>query len=160
VRIEVFLDVNAPRAAEIRPQLDAELHALHQEGIDISSRRLAVQPGALSMTEAFAFVIEHGKELASAMTLITAVVQLANSVVGRFGKSKKEEKGSQKNPSSSQLPVVISIEGHEIPLPATDDQVRRYLKKVQSGPKKLRPQKAKAKRSTVPAKKESKSKRK
>jgi hypothetical protein len=131
MRIEVLLNTKASRAAEIRPQLDSELQALGNEGVRIATQTQEVEPSELGFAEAFQFIIEHGHRIADAIPLITAVVQLTNSVLKRYGVSR----GGGRVAKDEKAYVVVKIEDHRIALPANDTQVKRYLKNVETGPK-------------------------
>jgi hypothetical protein len=131
MRIEVLLNTKASRSSEIRPQLDSELQALGQEGVRIATQTRDVKPSELGFAEAFQFIIEHGHSIADAIPLITAVVQLTNSVLKRYGISR----GAGRAAKDESAYVVVKIEDHRIALPANDAQVKRYLKNVETGRK-------------------------
>jgi hypothetical protein len=132
MRIEVLLNTRAFNASDIRPQLDTELQALRQGDTQISTQSRQVEPGELAFAEAYQFVIDHGSAVAQAIPLITAVLQVTSAVIERWGGKGESQKKSTKE---SEPTVVIKIEGHSMALPANDAQVKRYIKKVQEGPK-------------------------
>jgi hypothetical protein len=135
MQIQVSLNTGAADAADIRAQLDAELHGLERPGLQITTQKKPVEAGALSVVEAYQFILDYGPAIATGLPLITAVLQLSNAILQRRGITRKAKskvpakkakpKGSDKNVSHPI--VVVQVEGKSIELPADDAQLKKYV---------------------------------
>jgi hypothetical protein len=141
MEIRVSLNTQAADAAEIRNELSEELHALEQADLKIKTEQTEVEAGALSIFEAYQFVVEHAPVIAATATLsmpvITAVLNLSNAILQRRGlkrrlKQKSDERkgGRAHKPTAAQPMVVVQVGERSIELPAEDSQIKRYLRNI------------------------------
>jgi hypothetical protein len=137
MQIRVLLNSQAENAAEIRTQLDAELHAaLDQKGINITTKKSELEAGTLSIAEAYEFIISHGPTIASTtLPLVTAVLQLSNAILQRRGIKRQEKRKTEKKKTSEtsekqkvrQPAIVVDVDGKSIELPGDNSQLKRFL---------------------------------
>jgi hypothetical protein len=135
MEIRVSLNVQAENSADIRTQLDTELHGLERPGLQIATQQKEVEAGALGVFEAYQFILACGPAIATTIPLITAVLQLSNAVLQRRGlkrqpKVKKPKSGRGSEPSPSHPLVVVHVDGKSIELPAKDPQLKRYVNSI------------------------------
>src|SRR5215467_9595369 len=120
MQIIVSLNTQATNSAEIRAELDAELHGLEQDQDDlhITSQKKEVEAGALGLFEAYQFIVEYGQAIATGLPLVTAVLQLSNAILQRRAikrKTKPKRKGGAKKSShssehsASQAAVIVQV---------------------------------------------------
>jgi hypothetical protein len=144
MQIQISLNTHAVDAGDIRVQLDAELHALEQSGVKITTNKRETEAGALGVFEAYQFIIEHGRDIVEALPLITAALQISNTVLKRRGLSRKpkprKEKGAHgANTTAPQPLIVFNVNGNSIELPADDAQLKRYVGTIGKSPAKRTP---------------------
>jgi hypothetical protein len=139
MKIQVSLNTQAVDAADIRTQLDTELHGLERPGLRITTERREVEAGTLGIFEAYQFVLEYGPDIAArGIPLLTAVLQLANAILQRRGlkakpkpkKTKKKARGASAD-TRSQSVAVVNVDGkNPIELPAEDARLKRYVNSI------------------------------
>jgi hypothetical protein len=86
MQIVVSLNTQVTDAADIRAELDAELHGLEQDQDDlhIKTQKKEVEAGTLGLFEAYQFIVEYGPTaVAAGLPLVTAVLQLSNAILQR-----------------------------------------------------------------------------
>lgn len=134
MQIKVSLNAEATDAADIRAALDAELHGLEQPDLEITTRKKPIEAGALALAEAYQFILDYGPDLAKALPLVTAVLQLSNAVLQRRGitakkKAKAPKKPTTKKPvaAATQPLVLVQVEDRIIELPAEQPQLKKFL---------------------------------
>jgi hypothetical protein len=136
MQIRVLLNSQAENAAEIRTQLDAELHAaLDRKEIYITTKKSELEAGTLSIAEAYEFIVSHGPAIAaSTLPLVTAVLQLSNAILQRRGikRQQKQKTDAKKTGEGSdkklrQPAIVVDVDGKSIELPADNSQQKRFL---------------------------------
>lgn len=156
MQIQISLNTQAVDAGDIRASLDAELHALEQPGVTITTNKRETEAGTLGVFEAYQFIIEHGQAIAQALPLITAALQVTNTVLKRRGLKRKPKPGIKKgargaSAKTSQPLIVFNVEGKSVELPADDVQLKRYIGSIGRSeakrPSSSRPHKSRAKQS-------------
>jgi DNA/RNA endonuclease G (NUC1) len=145
MQIQVSLNPHAVAAAEIRAQLDAELHALERPGIQVRADRKAPAAEAFGLAEAYQFIVDCGPGIVALLPLVTAVLQLSNSMLARRGLTSPKAKvrrgarrAVQLEEAGASAPVVVSVNGRQLELPADDRRLKQFLDAV-SGPSETRP---------------------
>ena len=142
MQIQVSLDPHALAAAEIRAQLEAELHALEQPGIQVRADKSGSGAEAFGLPEAYQFIVDCGPGIVAALPLVTAVLQLSTAILERRGltlRKAKARKRAKRAPradgreASACAPVVVSVNGRQLELPADQRQLERFMSAV-SGP--------------------------
>jgi hypothetical protein len=116
------------------PALDAELHGLEQPDLEITTRKKPIEAGALALAEAYQFILDYGPDLAKAIPLVTAVLQLSNAVLQRRGiTAKKKAKAPKKTATKKSAAaathplVLVQVEDNIIELPAEQPQLKKFL---------------------------------
>jgi hypothetical protein len=155
MQIQISLNTQAVDAGDIRASLDAELHALEQPGITITTNKRETEAGALGVFEAYQFIIEHSGAIEHAMTLITAALQVTNTVLKRRGlKSKpkaRKKRGARGEGAKTPQPLIVfNVEGKSVELPADEAKLRRYIGSIgkSEGKQPTRPHKSRVKRAS------------
>jgi hypothetical protein len=142
MQIRVSLDPHAVAAADIRAQLDAELHALARPGIQVRADKNASGAEAFGLVEAYQFVVDCGPALVATLPLVTAVLQLSTAILERRwftprkARAKKKAKRARRGDvrgAGASAPVVVSVNGRQLELPADDRRLKEFMNAV-SGP--------------------------
>jgi hypothetical protein len=145
MQIQVSLNPHAVAAADIRAQLDAELHALERPGIRVRADKKARETEAFGLGEAYQFIVDCGPGIVALLPLVTAVLQLSHAILERRGLTrrkakagKKAKRASQKEEASASAPVVVvNVNGRQLELPADDRRLKQFMNAV-SGPSRSR----------------------
>lgn len=144
MQIQISLNPLAVAAAEIRAQLDAELHALERPGIQVRADRKAPEAEAFGLVEAYQFIVDCGPGIVALLPLVTAVLQLSNAILERRGLTppktrarKKAKRAPQAAEAIASAPVVVSVNGRQLELPADERQLKEFMSAV-SGPSQTR----------------------
>lgn len=143
MQIQVSLDPHALAAAEIRAQLDAELHALEQPGIQVRADRRGSGAEAFGLAEAYQFIVDCGPGMVALLPLVTAVLQLSNAILERRGltprkakarkRAKRAPRADEREAGASAPVMVVNVNGRQVELPADDRQLEEFMNAV-SGP--------------------------
>lgn len=144
MQIQVSLNPRAVAAAEIRAQLDAELHALERPGIEVRAGKKAPGAEEFGLAEAYQFIVDCGPGIVALLPLITAVLQLSNAILTRRGLTspkakvrRRAQRAAQLEEAGASAPVVVSVNGRQLELPADARQLKQFLDAV-SGPSQAR----------------------
>jgi hypothetical protein len=136
MQIQVSLDPHAAAAAEIRTRLEAGLHALEQPGIQVRTDRRPAGAEELGLAEAYQFIVDCGPGIVAMLPLVTAVLQLSTAILERRGLKPRKAKGRKKArrapqaEASASAPVVVSVNGRQLELPAAAGQVEKFIDAV------------------------------
>ena len=140
MQIQVSLDPHAVAAAELRAQLDAELRALERPGVRVRADEKSPGAEAVGLVEAYQFIVDCGPGLVATLPLVTAVLQLSTAILERrwFTPPKtklkrKAKRARREREAGESAPVVVSVNGRQIELPADERQLKTFIDAV-SGP--------------------------
>ncbi len=142
MQIQVSLNPHAVAAADIRAQLEAELHALERPGIQVRADEKAPAAEAFGLAEAYQFIVDCGPGIVALLPLVTAVLQLSTChprasracAAERRRPGRRAKRAPQKEEASASAPVVVvNVDGRQLELPADDRQLEQFLNAV-SGP--------------------------
>ncbi len=140
MQIQVSLNPNAVAAADLRAQLEAELHALERPGVQVRADNTAPGAAEFGLAEAYQFIVDCGPGIVALLPLVTAVLQLSNAILTRRGLTSPKAKVRRGAKRAAQLeeagafaPVVVGVDGRQLELPADDRQLKQFLDAV-SGP--------------------------
>jgi hypothetical protein len=145
MQIHISLNPNVVAAADIRAQLEAELHDLERPGIQVRTDNKAPGAEEFGLAEAYQFIVDCGPGIVALLPLVTAVLQLSNAMITRRGLNSRKAKVRRGARRAAQLEeavaspaVVVSVNGRQLELPADDRRVKQFLNAV-SGPSETRP---------------------
>ena len=137
MQIQVSLNPDAVAAADIRAQLDAELHALERPGVQVRADKKAPEAEAFGLVEAYQFIVDCGPGIVALLPLVTAVLQLSNAILDRRGLTqrkakarKKVKRAPQKEEASASAPIVVRVNGRQLKLPADERQLKKFINTV------------------------------
>ncbi len=146
MQIQVSLNPHAVAAADLRAQLEAELHALEQPGVQVRADNKAPGAGEFGLAEAYQFIVDCGPGIVALLPLVTAVLQLSNAILTRRGLASPKAKVRRGARRAAQIEeagvsapvVVVNVDGRQLELPADDRRLKAFLSAV-SGPSETRP---------------------
>jgi hypothetical protein len=134
MQIQVSLNPRAVAAADLRAQLETELHALERPGIQVRADNKAPGAEEFGLAEAYQFIVDCGPGIVALLPLVTAVLQLSNAMLTRRGLNSPKAKVRRRARRAAQLeeagasaPVVVSVNGRQLELPADDRQLREFM---------------------------------
>jgi len=137
MQIQVSLNPHAVAAADIRAQLDAELHALARPGIQVRADEKAPAAEAFGLAEAYQFIVDCGPGIVALLPLVTAVLQLSNAILDRRTLAqrkakarKKAKRAPQREEASAPAPIVVRVNGRQLELPADERQLKKFVDAV------------------------------
>lgn len=137
MQIQVSLNPHAVAAADIRAQLDAELHALERPGIRVRADKKAPEAEAFGLVEAYQFIVDCGPGIVALLPLVTAVLQLSNAILDRRGLAqrkakarKKVRRAPQQHEASAPAPIVVRVNGRQLELRADERQLKKFINAV------------------------------
>jgi hypothetical protein len=137
MQIQVSLNPHAVAAADIRAQLDAELHALERPGIQVRADKKAPEAEAFGLGEAYQFIVDCGPGIVALLPLVTAVLQLSNAILDRRTLAqrkakarKKVKRAPQRDEASAPAPIVVRVNGRQLELPADERQLKKFINAV------------------------------
>jgi len=139
MQIQVSLNPHAVAAAELRTQLEAELHALERRpGVQVRADNKAPGAEEFGLAEAYQFIVDCGPGIVALLPLVTAVLQLSNAMLTRRGLASPKAKvrrgarrAAQLEEASASPPVmVVNVDGRQLGLPADDRQLKEFLNAV------------------------------
>jgi hypothetical protein len=137
MQIQVSLNPDAVAAADIRAQLDAELHALERPGIRVRADKQAPAAEAFGLVEAYQFIVDCGPGTIALLPLVTAVLQLSTAILERRWLTqrkakarKKVKRAPQRAEASAPAPIVVRVNGRQLELPADERQLKKFINAV------------------------------
>jgi hypothetical protein len=147
MQIRVSVNPHAVAAADIQAQLDAGLHALERPEIRVRADRQQTGAEAFGLAEAYQFIVDCGPGITALVPLVTAILQLSNTIVQRraLGELKKKAKRKARRTartaaaSESAPAVVVNVNGRQLELPANDRELEEFVNAV-SRPPEARPE--------------------
>jgi len=131
MKVDVLLNRHAVGAARIRAELSAELGALEGAGVQVTARSGPAPDGALGLQEVFQFVVEHKDEIVAGIPLLTATLQIANTVLKRLSEDSAEKKPKKTGDAAPAPVVIVQVKDHAIPLPANPARVKKFMNEVE-----------------------------
>jgi hypothetical protein len=137
MQIQVSLNPDAVAAADIRAQLDAGLHALERPDIRVRADKQAPEAEAFGLVEAYQFIVDCGPGVVALLPLVTAVLQLSHAILERRGLTqrkakarKKVKRAPQRDEASAPAPIVVTVNGRQLELPADERQLKKFINAV------------------------------
>ncbi len=132
MQIQMSLNPHAVAAAELRAQLEAELQALERPGVQVRADNKAPGAEEFGLAEAYQFIVDCGPGIVALLPLVTAVLQLSNAILQRRDLASRKREDERQ--ASASAPVVVSVNGRELELPADERQVKEFLSAVSGRP--------------------------
>jgi hypothetical protein len=135
MQIQVMVNPQAAAAEDIRARLDAELHALERPGVQVRADGKAPATEAFGLAEAYQFIVDCGPGIVALLPLVTAVLQLSNAILQRRAlaqvKAKKRARRASPEADAGALaPVVVTVNGQQLGLPADERQLEAFVNAV------------------------------
>jgi hypothetical protein len=136
MQIQVMVNPHADAAADLRAQLAAELQALARPGVRVRADRKAAAE-AFGLGEAYQFIVDCGPGLLALLPLVTAVLQLSNTLLQRralAGPDPKARKRARRVARATEAgdaaPVVVTVNGRQLALPVDERRLQAFANAV------------------------------
>jgi hypothetical protein len=126
MKIRIALNSTVDEAANIRTQLNDELHGLEKKDLEISTQTKEVEIGTLGPVEVYEFVVTYGKVLADVAPLVSGILELSKAVLDRYGLKHKKRKKGQTKKVAQPTAIIIEVDGRTIHLPADNAKLKKF----------------------------------